>query len=594
MFNETTILDNLEVIESKLYVPLQPDGRRRPRTSTAMPPSNVGTDRDPGLGTFTTTVGGAQVKTTRKLVIGSEGHDHTTDHGDRFQCAPISSQHSEFIRQNLGTLQHKCGEFEACINELYGAENFHTLLSGEDIQLKNICGLIYISGGGQYTTLNEKCSTSEREAIRSEVGRKLQDNLASPPNDGTKPMWLKLEQCIVNKTDTALAEEPIDTVCRLRRNATIICGKQEIHTHTQKSFNHELKHMHCTCKAIQAEIEKGAAQDGDTGVLSQALKTGIGAGIVGLIVFLIILVGVLCYKHRKVKRRLSKQKIQYLPSPHGGESSAIYQEIGDSNSMSALRKERAVGNPLLPGYNYNYLGPAPALPDRYVKPNDMARSRENLASPHNEDFPEYLEPIPDPRSSSSGEPPAGPDKGVSGKREGGSNGGSGKGGSGRGGEGGGFGGSSSGRKTEGPYYVAQLPGMPGGAFPVEGTYFSRVDRAASQDEDGGYDTLGKKDKAAKENSGDSGVGSTTGAAHPGLPEEDEDAFSDETESLNQPSQKGEVSSPQYFVLEPEKGSLSPIEERRAPLSQTEESVENQRPRRYRPKRPNCKDASTIV
>ena len=66
--------------------------------------------------------------------------------------------------------------------------------------------------------------------------------------------------------------------------------------------------------------------------------------------------------------------------------------------MDKLRKERAVTNPQYPGYNF--LGPAPALPDRYVKGKDLNKASHNLQNDL-EELPEYLEPIPEPRESQS-------------------------------------------------------------------------------------------------------------------------------------------------------------------------------------------------
>ena len=53
-----------------------------------------------------------------------------------------SGQHMTYIKNNLDNLKKKCDEFHACTVELYNAENFHRVLSGENIQLKNICGYV--------------------------------------------------------------------------------------------------------------------------------------------------------------------------------------------------------------------------------------------------------------------------------------------------------------------------------------------------------------------------------------------------------------------------------------------------------------------
>lgn len=50
----------------------------------------------------------------------------------------------EYIKARLEILQKKCSEFEACLTELYSAENYHLLLSGSNLQLENICGYVMV------------------------------------------------------------------------------------------------------------------------------------------------------------------------------------------------------------------------------------------------------------------------------------------------------------------------------------------------------------------------------------------------------------------------------------------------------------------
>lgn len=268
-------------------------------------------------------------------------------------------------------------------------------------------------------------------------------------------------------------------------------------------------------------------------------------------------------------------------------------------------KDRAVSNP---PYNYNFLPQAPALPDRYVKHEHMTRSRENLAS----EIPEYLEPLPEPRSSSKASSNAGSSRSGGGGGSGRSRGGGGGGGSGR-------------IRAEGPYQVSALPGVQpgrGGTItrPEGSVYFSRMDRSASQDEDGGYDTLGKKALEAKENSGDSGLGSTGNREpegrgihddHDGDGDNDSyqgnDSYQDfEKEPLHTQEAAGDRDSnlkePKYFVLEPQADSNNRDSAKDSTVDETEPlnspktppAGGEPRPRRYRPKRPHQTRNDTVV
>ncbi|XP_025084934.1 uncharacterized protein LOC112558575 isoform X4 [Pomacea canaliculata] len=56
-------------------------------------------------------------------------------------CDGISGQHSSYLKDNLDIVRQKCSEFHACTVELYKSENLHRILAGDNIQLRNICGL---------------------------------------------------------------------------------------------------------------------------------------------------------------------------------------------------------------------------------------------------------------------------------------------------------------------------------------------------------------------------------------------------------------------------------------------------------------------
>ena len=188
-------------------------------------------------------------------------------------------------------------------------------------------------------------------------------------------------------------------------------------------------------------------------------------------------------------------------------------------SLEAPYKDRE--QPVLP-HGYQFLGPAPPLPERYVK--DVTRSRPNRAPPTEDDHG-YMEPLPG--SAPAGKTPVqsrlayntGPSPQP------------------RGGQGGNM------------YDLAKHPGdtsptaagppgvMPsrvkpsGVKFPQEGTYFARID-VNRADEDGGYSALARR--------------TVEGGAR----------GSEEKELLNMPPSSGRGEStgadePKYYVLESE-------------------------------------------
>ena len=172
-----------------------------------------------------------------------------------------------------------------------------------------------------------------------------------------------------------------------------------------------------------------------------------------------------------------------------------------------MRKDRDQG--ILPS-GYQFLGPAPSLPERYVK--DVSRSRPNLAQSPSGDDHEYLEPL------------SGPEVNTYNKLAGGGN-----------------------IKAENQYELARppdstsptgVPAPPGVKPRGDGTYFARIDVAKDgADEDGGYSTLGRKVA--------DGEGGGGGQADPA-----------ETEPLTTAplSGGGERTGgdePKYYVLEPE-------------------------------------------
>ena len=72
--------------------------------------------------------------------------------------------------------------------------------------------LMYPNGGGEYTTLIESCSDTERKAISQDIGKYLDEKLLESPEDSTSTSWKKLDQCLNNNRYPS--EPHIDAVCR--------------------------------------------------------------------------------------------------------------------------------------------------------------------------------------------------------------------------------------------------------------------------------------------------------------------------------------------------------------------------------------------
>lgn len=328
-----------------------------------------------------------------------ESPDHEVDYDRKnFKCNPVSSKHHEFIQQNLGKLQQQCKQFSECTEELYSASNYHLILAGENARLSNICGLMYANGGGQYTTLNEKCTDRERQAIRQTIGRKLSEQLAERSRD---PTWKRLEAC--TKTHKKGNEKAIDTVCRLRKNMSdrqYLCDDLDVNTQTRIFFNEKLDTLHCSCVAVKA------ASAGKSGI--PWFRFVIGGSVVCILLILVIAVIVLCLRHRKTNRKLKEHKIRYATSAAKEESSVtIYQEIHDvARAPKPPPARQDQDRKLLPqGYQ---LDVAPTVPERYVR--GLNRPRATIPRPPggDDDRPHsYLEPLADPlpgRSAQGGPP----------------------------------------------------------------------------------------------------------------------------------------------------------------------------------------------
>ncbi|XP_025084947.1 uncharacterized protein LOC112558608 [Pomacea canaliculata] len=161
-------------------------------------------------------------------------------------CGGISGQHSSYLKDNLDIVRQKCSEFHACTVELYKSENLHRILAGDNIQLRNICGLLYQNANGSYRILDNQCSVQERESIKEILGDELSPNLDG--SSSREDSWGKLKTCLDNNNS---GSTHLDELCRLKGNSTLpLCNSTDVQTTTEKFFNDKLRQHHCICNTF--------------------------------------------------------------------------------------------------------------------------------------------------------------------------------------------------------------------------------------------------------------------------------------------------------------------------------------------------------
>ncbi|XP_025084959.1 uncharacterized protein LOC112558618 [Pomacea canaliculata] len=162
-------------------------------------------------------------------------------------CGRNSGQHNSYVKDNLNIVRQKCSEFHACTVELYKSENLHRILAGDNIQLRNICGLLYQNANGGYRVLDNQCSTQARESIKEILG----DEELSPILEGSssrEDSWRKLKTCLDNTQED---NTYLDKLCRLKGNSTApLCSSTDVQVTTEKFFNTKLRLYHCTCNTF--------------------------------------------------------------------------------------------------------------------------------------------------------------------------------------------------------------------------------------------------------------------------------------------------------------------------------------------------------
>ncbi|XP_025084974.1 uncharacterized protein LOC112558624 isoform X1 [Pomacea canaliculata] len=208
-------------------------------------------------------------------------------------CDGISGQHSSYLKDNLDIVRQKCSEFHACTVELYKSENLHRILAGDNIQLRNICGLLYQNANGRYRILDNQCSTQERESIKEILGDELSPNLDG--SSSREDSWGKLKTCLDNNNS---GSTHLDELCRLKGNSTLpLCNSTDVQTTTEKFFNDKLRQHHCICNTFTDWSAKSLP-------LVPLVAGVCGGALLLLLIFIIVFLGV---RRRKLRCELYRR-----------------------------------------------------------------------------------------------------------------------------------------------------------------------------------------------------------------------------------------------------------------------------------------------
>ncbi|XP_025111468.1 uncharacterized protein LOC112574294 [Pomacea canaliculata] len=164
-----------------------------------------------------------------------------------------SRQHNSYLKDNLDIVRQKCSEFHACTVELYKSENLHRILAGDNIQLRNICGLMYQNANGRYRVLDNQCSTQH------------------------------------------IPRQTVQDKGKLYTSA--LCNSTDVQVTTETFFNTKLRQYHCTCNTF-------TEQSADPLPLRRLIGVVCGVSLISLLIVIIV---VLCLRQRKLKRRLTTE-----------------------------------------------------------------------------------------------------------------------------------------------------------------------------------------------------------------------------------------------------------------------------------------------
>ncbi|XP_025113326.1 uncharacterized protein LOC112575579 isoform X2 [Pomacea canaliculata] len=286
--------------------------------------------------------------TTRKAVSTSRKTTKTTTittTGD--PCGVTLGPHNSYLQDNLDIVRQKCREFHACTVELYKSENLHRILAGDNIQLRNICGLLYQNVSGDSIS-NNQCSSREKDSIKELLSEELSSHLKEKVTK--KRIWEKFRTCFDKTPDE---NTYLDKLCRSKVNSTLpLCNDTDVQTTTETFLNDKFREYNyrCNCKTDNNLTASSLP--------SRALIGGVCGGV--MILLLIVIIIVLCVRQRKLKHRLTKRtgnttapNQQFLSFPAGDQTSL-------SDSAGRLPETRR-NNP-----RHRPAGPPPRVPERYV------------------------------------------------------------------------------------------------------------------------------------------------------------------------------------------------------------------------------------
>ncbi|XP_025092598.1 uncharacterized protein LOC112563082 isoform X2 [Pomacea canaliculata] len=260
---------------------------------------------------------------------------------------------------NLDNIRQQCNEFHACTVELYKSENLHRILAGDNIQLRNICGLMYRNNNNSsYRILEQQCSTQERESIKGLLEEKLSSVFDDPSEGEGTETWLKLKTCLDGAPDD---DQYINKLCRLKGNSTApLCNQPDVQKTTETFFNAKLRELHCQCDAVI-----------NTPAPSLPLRALIGGACGGaLILILLVIIIVLCVRHRKLRRRLKTESKRSGNKTSPTDSSWLSNQGIRNHSQApearVMRDSPGINLPPrhrgYPSVTSHYQHPAPASP----------------------------------------------------------------------------------------------------------------------------------------------------------------------------------------------------------------------------------------
>ncbi|BFZ02908.1 hypothetical protein BsWGS_05947 [Bradybaena similaris] len=296
-------------------------------------------------------------------VHGSEsGNAHTHTHSDNCE-EELSAKYAEYVEEHLEELRTECKKINTCVDELLADENIITIINGYDLNIKKTCSLVYQSGSETIRNSTKRCTPKDREHIHGDFEDHLTYQLETE-----KPAWKNVSKCLEkNYGNSITTATNVEKICGLAYNRTQICNANT-HKTIRDFFNDQIHHLKCTCKALQLN-------DGSGKFSMPVLIASVAGGIL-LLFILCAIVGFICYRRKKSKKRQKQaSNVVYVPAPNA-DNYPIYQELVDDKIHPGFKQPPSL-NP-------------PSLPARYTP---MANSSDGTQFTVCEDTQGYLEPV---------------------------------------------------------------------------------------------------------------------------------------------------------------------------------------------------------